>query len=263
MSTNLVPYSLVPSLFTVQSLVMKPPKIVRTLLLRSSKPYRELRLHRGVGKILKVKKIEQENKSVLPYKQDLKEISTKYIIPPYIYNIFIALLLSSGWAIIDNKTKSKVRIKFRQPYVNKEYIYHVFKEISVYCDKYPYRFTSGPLFKGKAVDEILISTRWLYCFTEIYYMFYNKNEKRVPHNIYDLITPVVLAYWVSSGIVLQGRGFILCTDCFSIRDVVKLINVLIIKYRLHCNLHLFKGKPHIYLYRSSVDNLMTIIKPYI
>lgn len=95
-------------------------------------------------------------------------------------------------------------------------------------------------------------------------MFYNKNEKIVPHNIYDLITPFVLAHWVmSSGVILKGRGIILCTDYFSISDVVKLINVLIIKYRLHCNLLLVKDKPRIYIYRNCVDNLRMIIKPYI
>lgn len=220
--------------------------------------------NRKMSTYLVPQKIEQENTAVLLNKQNIKEISAKNIIPSYLFSIFISLLLSSGWANIHNKTKSKARIKFRQPYENKEYLYHIFREISIYCDKDPYRFTSGPLFKGKPVDEMLIVTRWLYCFIEIYSMFYNKNEKRVPHNIYDLINPYVLAHWIrGSSVRLQGRGLILCTDYFSISDVVKLINVLIIKYRLQCNLLLVKGKPRIYIYRSCMDNLMIIIKPYI
>ena len=49
------------------------------------------------------------------------------------------------------------RIKFRQFYHNKEYIFRVFEEIFPYCDKNPYRFNG--YIKGKLVDEILISTK--------------------------------------------------------------------------------------------------------
>lgn len=209
------------------------------------------------------KKTEHFNIALLPYKQFIKEISAEQIIPPYFYSVFVDLLLSSGWANIHNKTKAKARIKFRQSYENKEYLYHIYREISIYCEKGPYRLTSGHFFKGKPIDVILISTRWLYSFTEIYYMFYNKNEKIVPHNIYDLLTPFVIAQWVmGTSKILQGRGLILCTDYFNIVAVVKLINVLIIKYRLHCNLLLEKDKPRIYIYRNSVDKLIMIIKPY-
>lgn len=63
----------------------------------------------------------------------------------------------------------------------------------MYCEKDPYRFKSYSL-KGKPVDIILISTRWMFCFMDIYSMFYVKNVKRVPCNIYDLLTPSVLAH---------------------------------------------------------------------
>lgn len=228
----------------------------------------------STGLITKKTKTEQFNMVLLPNKQLIKEISAEQIIPPYLYSVLVGLLLSSGWASIHNKTKAKACIKFRQSYENKEYLYHVYREISIYCEKGPYRYTSGPLFKGKPIDDILIKTRWLYSFTEIYYMFYNKYDaqafqaasqptKIVPHNIYDLLTPFVLAQWVmASSKILRGRGLILCTDNFNIVDVVKLINVLIIKYRLHCNLLLEKDKPRIYIYRSNMDKLIMIIKPY-
>jgi hypothetical protein len=88
----------------------------------------------------------------------------------------------------------------------------------------------------------------LYCFTEIYSIFYIKHEKRVPYNIYDLLTPLVLAHWVmGNGIRLKGRGLKLYTDSFNIPNTVILINVLIIKYGLHCNLLLEKGKSIIYI----------------
>ena len=49
------------------------------------------------------------------------------------------------------------RIKFRQSYLNKGYIFYIFEKILPYCDKNPYRFTRN--IKGQLIDEILISTK--------------------------------------------------------------------------------------------------------
>ena len=67
---------------------------------------------------------------------------------------------------------------------------------------------------------------------------------------------------MGSGISLQGRGIKLCTNFNNISDTVKLINVLIIKYRLRCNLLIEKDKNSIYIYRSSLNTLLMSIKPY-
>lgn len=198
---------------------------------------------------------------ILCYIEPIKEICIKYVIPSYIYSIFVGILLSEGWANLHRKTGTKARIKLCQPYVNKEYVYYVFREIYMYCEKDPYRFNT--YLNGKKVDVILISTKWLFCFIEIYDMFYIKNVKRVPCNIYDILTPFVLAHWVmGSGISLQGRGIKLCTSFNNISDTVKLINVLIIKYRLRCNLLIEKDKHSIYIYRSSLNTLLMSIKPH-
>ena len=45
----------------------------------------------------------------------------------------------------------------------------------------------------------------------------------------------------------MGNGLILCTHNYSIQDVVRLMNVLMIKYRLICTLRMNKGKPTIYI----------------
>ena len=68
---------------------------------------------------------------------------------------------------------------------------------------------------------------------------------------------------MGSGISLQGRGIKLYTNFNNIFDSVKLINVLMIKYRLRCNLILEKDKYSIYIYRSSLNTLLMSIKPYI
>ena len=138
----------------------------------------------------------------------------------------------------------------------------MFNEISPYCDKNPYRFISGSTWKGKPVDELLIATKWLHCFNSYDTLFYKDKEKIVPVNIYELLTPLVLFHWITgSSIKLKGRGIVISIYNFNIVDTVKLINVLIVKYSLHCNLLSSKGRTSIYIYRSSLYHLITIIKP--
>jgi hypothetical protein len=66
---------------------------------------------------------------------------------------------------------------------------------------------------------------------------------------------------MGASVILKGRGLMIST-CFNISDAVKLVNVLIIKYSLHCNLLILnKNKTRIYIYRSSLVNLIGILKP--
>jgi hypothetical protein len=74
------------------------------------------------------------------------------------------------------------------------------------------------------------------CITALRSLFSPGGTKVVPTNIYDLLTPVALAHWIMGDGAAQAHGLIICTDSFSIEDVVRLINVLIIRYRLECTL---------------------------
>jgi hypothetical protein len=64
--------------------------------------------------------------------------------------------------------------------------------------------------------------------------------------------------------VKHGKGLILCTDSYSIQDVVRLMNVLIIRYNLDCSLHTNKAKKQyrLYIKVKYMDNLREIVKPY-
>lgn len=63
------------------------------------------------------------------------------------------------------------------------------------------------------------------------------------------------------------HGLILCTNSYSIEDVVKLMNVLIIRYRLECKITLKKQNQKvesmIYIRQNSMSLLRSIVKPYV
>lgn len=76
--------------------------------------------------------------------------------------------------------------------------------------------------------------------------------------MYHYLSPVVLAYWILSDGTSNQYGFTICTDNFTVKDVVLLINILIIRYDLNCSLHMSKGKPRIYIKADSMAKLREI-----
>lgn len=77
------------------------------------------------------------------------------------------------------------------------------------------------------------------------------------------MTPVALAHLImGDGAVMRGKGLIICTDSFNTKDVILLMNVLIIKYGLSCTLHKNREIYRIYISKSSMGLLVSIVKPH-
>jgi len=104
------------------------------------------------------------------------------------------------------------------------------------------------------------------CITELRSLFYPElsNTKVIPVNIYDLLTPVALAHLLMGDGGFKSKGIFICTDSYSIQDVVRLMNVLIIRYDLKCSIHKASNKCgyRIYISRNSLDKVKEIVKPY-
>jgi hypothetical protein len=78
-----------------------------------------------------------------------------------------------------------------------------------------------------------------------------------------LLTPVAFAHLVmGDGQPIPNRGLRLCTDSFKILEVAKLMNVLVIKYRINCSMQFLEGKPRIYIPVNNLHLLASIVKPY-
>lgn len=61
----------------------------------------------------------------------------------------------------------------------------------------------------------------------------------------------------------QRHGLVLCTDSYTIPEVVRLMNVLMIRYGLDCTLR-FNSSSHsrIYIKQRSMAKLQTIVGPH-
>jgi hypothetical protein len=115
-----------------------------------------------------------------------------------------------------------------------------------------------------------METRAYPCFTILYNMFYsydlNKKKyiKIVPLDIYNLLTPVALAYWImGDGLGNIWKGLYLCTDSFTDYDIVRLMNVLLIKYNIKSNLVKISNKSRIYIPSSESNKISNLVSNYI
>ena len=185
-------------------------------------------------------------------------------LPSYQYNVLVGLLLSDGWLSISTKTSINARCGFRQKSAHYEYVWFVFNVLSHYCERYPHYYSS--VRKGILFQHITITTRALPCFTELYSIFYVNKVKVIPDNIYNLLTPVALAHLIMGDGSARPHGLTICTNNYSLKDVVRLMNVLMIRYRLECTLHLHKQNNkngyEIYIRQHSMPILRTIVTPY-
>ena len=139
----------------------------------------------------------------------------------------------------------------------------LFSILSHYCNSLPvYR---ERIRKGKEQCSLEFTTRSLPCFTELYHMFYPDKTKIIPNNIYDLLTPVALAHVIMGDGSFHpvNGGLLICTDSYSIKEVVNLMNVLIIRYNLTCSIRQHnKGQYRVSIHKQSIKSLAALVKPY-
>jgi len=86
---------------------------------------------------------------------------------------------------------------------------------------------------------------------------------------YNMLTPVALAHIIMGDGTAREYGLEICTNSYSLEDVVRLMNVLIIRYRLKCNIRIkfrdnkkIQNEYTIYIRQSSVSLLRTVVTPY-
>jgi hypothetical protein len=72
--------------------------------------------------------------------------------------------------------------------------------------------------------------------------------------VYNELTSIALAHWIFGDGTFNGIILWFCTDSYFIKDVVILINILIIKYDIHCTIRYYSF-PRIYIYKKYMPKL--------
>jgi len=174
-------------------------------------------------------------------------------------SILIGVILSDGW--IQHRVGWNPRIGFKQSIKNFEFFWTVFTQLSSLCSGFPWLTKTWK--RGKIFYGIEFNTRRLKCFNEIFHLFYSDNKiKTIKIDLYDYINYISIAYWIMGDGAKRNKGVTLCTDSFTFKEVVILMNILKIKYNISSTMHLEKHKPRIYINKIELLKILPNIKPY-
>lgn len=189
-----------------------------------------------------------------------KQIRDSFYITDYHKSIMIGLLLSDGH--IQKRQHWNPRISLLQSIKNFEYLWSVFNILSVYCSNYPY--LKKTIKRGKLFFSLEFQTRQLKSLNEIYKLFYIENNKikSITFELFHYIDYITLAHWIMGDGAKRNKGVILCTDCFSIKEVVLLMNILLIKFNIKSTIHFDNNKARIFINKVELDKIKPFIKPY-
>ena len=148
------------------------------------------------------------------------------------------------------------------------FFWDTFMILSHYCSSMPY--SDNAKIKGQIYYGIRMDSRAYSCFTELYNIFYSSSlegrgsKKIVPLDIYNILTPIALAYWImGDGLGNIWKGLYLCTDSFSNYDIVRLMNVLLIRYNIKSSLVTVSGKSRIYIPSTESTKISNLVISYI
>jgi len=204
-----------------------------------------------------------------------KLIKNSITFPPYQLSVIVGLILSDAYLSPINSKKGTINsnLEFTQSLAHFKYFWHVFSILSPYCYCYPY-FIQRNRSYGFSY-ELKFYTRLLPCFTELRALFYTLpvsqrlggrqgyGVKIIPADIYDILTPVALAHWIMGDGAKDRNGLIFCTDSYTVEDTIRLMNVLILRYRLDCTLRSHSsGGFRIYIKTNSMPLLRSIVLPF-
>jgi hypothetical protein len=178
---------------------------------------------------------------------------------PRVKSIIIGLLLSDGW--LQKRGHWNPRFCLKQSIKKFNFIWTVYNEFSYLCSNLPYLGKS--ILRGKLIYNVTFQTRQLNCLYEIYEILYEKNKKVIKPILFDYLDYLVLAYWIQGrGHLTKDKRLYLDTYGFTIKEVVLLVNIIIIKFDLNCTLFVTPKKSRIYLNEKDLNKIIPNITPY-
>ena len=193
-----------------------------------------------------------------------KRIAAKERIGPHqqqVISTLVGNLLGDGYM---EKRKNATRMHIHMSSRNVEYInwLHLFFSEKGYCS-----VTKPKLSKqiGKG-NKIYFSCKFrtfsFSSFTFLHDSFYVKTKKRVPKNIYNLLSPRALAIWIMNDGRKSGAGIKISTESFCLQDVILLQTVIFEKFKITCIVQRHKSNYVIYFPKNQLSCVSEIAKPY-
>ena len=164
-------------------------------------------------------------------------------------SILIGVLLSDGW-VYRGKKHWNPKIGIKQSIKNVKFILHLINEIGYLLTPGEIQISSNKL-RGKRWYSSSKMTRALPCLKEVIDLLYvekkGKLVRRIQEELINEMNEIVLAYWIMGDGAKRNDGILLCTDGFTMREVVLLMNILRIRLGVESTIHKEKGRSRIYI----------------
>lgn len=197
----------------------------------------------------------------------------------FLKSMLIGILLSDG--SIEKKGKENPRISIQHSFKSFEYSPahseggYIFHKMSVLTHSYPALNLRN--FRDAIHYTLSFKTRQLQCLNELYLLFYSLNSKikTIYPEIFHYFNHIVLAYWImGDGSKYGKRGIQLCTDSYSLSEVILLMNILKIKFDIDSSIlwvtsvsltdrkTVLGKRPRIIINKHNFDKVRAQIRPY-
>jgi hypothetical protein len=233
----------------------------------SSKSFSNINTRRNLSTNTYCKQITLWNKQIgfssMSFKQKLTNNDKIHLnLTPRVKSIIIGLILSDAW--IQKKGHWNTRIGFKQSIINFPYFWHIYSELGYLCSGLP--MFAKTVTRGKLFYSVFLQTRQLACLNEIFNLLYltfnGQVIKTVKPELFFHMDYIVLANWIMGDGSKRAKGLVLCTDNFSLQEVVLLVNILIIKFDINPTIQKEKKNFRIYINEKSLMKIKPFILPY-
>ena len=193
-----------------------------------------------------------------------KRMAAKERIGPHqeqVISTLVGNLLGDGYM---EKRSSATRMHIHISSRNVEYInwLHIFFSEKGYCSTEKLKLSKQIGKHNKIYFSCKFRTFSFSSFNFLHDSFYVKNRKKVPQEIYNLLSPTALAIWIMDDGGKSGAGVTIPTDCFCLQDIIRLQTVIFEKYKITCTVKKHKSNNVIYFPKNQLSCLSKIVKPY-
>ncbi len=154
---------------------------------------------------------------------------------------------------------TNARLRFEQSHIHTPFFFSVYNLLCFYVKTAPILRKRFDKRTKKTYNTWHFSTVSIPYFTNFYSLFYSNGVKIVPKNIFDLLTPTALAFWIMCDGFRYNKGVGLATDSFTVKDVQLLCNVLKDKFGLQCKIYYSGSLPRIDIHSSSLITLQKLV----
>lgn len=186
----------------------------------------------------------------------------------------------------------------KQSIINFNYLWYVFSELCYLTSGLP--LLGSNLMRGKKFYNVSFQTRQLDCLNEILNLMYifvpaqalstrlpfrpsalgakisaekrketrpesgreGKYVKTIKPELFLYMNYIVLAHLIMGDGAKRNKGITLCTDNFTLQEVIILINIFIIKFNINPSIHKEKNKFRIYINEKDLKKIKPFIEPY-